>query len=155
VPGLGLGRDPERTPMQWTAGIHAGFTAGTPWLPVASDAATVNVEVEREDPESMLSFYRSLLSLRRAARALSVGTFSVLELTEDVLGFERTHQGSSFTVLLNFSAQPRRVQVQLPSSAEILLSTSTKRALGPLDSTLTLGGNEGIVVSARRSVAPG
>ena len=50
VPGLGLGRDPERTPMQWSAAPNAGFTAGTPWLPVAADYRETNVETQRRDP---------------------------------------------------------------------------------------------------------
>src|SRR5678809_1416797 len=46
VPGLGLGRDPARTPMQWTPGEATGFTTGSPWLPIADDARALNVETE-------------------------------------------------------------------------------------------------------------
>ncbi|MBV9548035.1 MAG: alpha-amylase, partial [Chloroflexi bacterium] len=66
LPGLGLGRDPERTPMQWDASAFAGFSSARPWLPVSSDYADVNVEVERGDARSMLNLYRRLLELRRA-----------------------------------------------------------------------------------------
>jgi alpha-glucosidase len=55
VPGLGLGRDPERTPMQWSAEPNAGFTDRTPWLPLAADYASVNVEAQRAEPGSMLA----------------------------------------------------------------------------------------------------
>ena len=51
VPGLGLGRDPERTPMQWDAAPNAGFTTGEPWLPLAADADAVNVAAQRDDPD--------------------------------------------------------------------------------------------------------
>src|SRR5919198_758685 len=74
VPGLGLGRDPERTPMQWDSSPNAGFTTGTPWLPIAADYQTVNVAVERDDPASMLTLYRRLIALRRATPALAVGS---------------------------------------------------------------------------------
>ena len=47
VPGLGFGRDPERTPMQWTRSRDAGFTTGQPWLPIAAGRGTVNVEMAR------------------------------------------------------------------------------------------------------------
>src|SRR5205823_3452854 len=60
-------RDPERTPMQWDASRNAGFTAGAPWLPIARDYATVNVEAQRRDPRSLLSFYRRMLHARRAS----------------------------------------------------------------------------------------
>ena len=58
LPGLGLGRDPERTPMQWDASPNAGFTMPTvrPWLPLAADYATMNVAVQRDDLQSMLSW---------------------------------------------------------------------------------------------------
>src|SRR5581483_6230213 len=46
VPGFGLGRDPVRTPMPWSAGLHAGFTLGTPWLPLNSDAHVLNVAAQ-------------------------------------------------------------------------------------------------------------
>src|SRR5205085_3716774 len=62
VPGMGLGRDPERTPMQWDQGPGAGFTAGTPWLPLAQDYRTVNVRAQRGDPKSILSLYRRLIT---------------------------------------------------------------------------------------------
>src|SRR2546423_3527342 len=75
VPGLGLGRDPERTPMQWDAGPHAGFTAGTPWLPLADDYPTVNVAAERGHPRSMLTPYPSPIALRRDAPALALGGY--------------------------------------------------------------------------------
>jgi alpha-glucosidase len=79
VPGRGLGRDPQRTPMQWSAAKHAGFTAGEPWLPIAEDFTEVNVEVERDDPASMLSLYTQLITVRRGEPALEVGGFEPVE----------------------------------------------------------------------------
>ena len=145
VPGLGLGRDPERTPMQWTSGPNAGFGSATPWLPVADDATTVNVAAERNDPESMLTFYRALLRLRRAEAALSVGTVSLLDPGSDVLGFERTHQGRTLTMLFNFSASPQSVRLK-PTPAHIVLSTSLTRRSGATGSELALEANEGVVI---------
>jgi len=146
VPGMGLGRDPERTPMQWTPGPNAGFGTGKPWLPIASDATAINVEVERHDAESMLSFYRALLLLRRTEDALCVGTFSVLELGPDLLGFERSQEGRRFTILLNFSSSAQRTQLQVTSAAKVVLSTCTTRRRGATGSDLLLDGNEGVVI---------
>ena len=66
VPGLGLGRDPERTPMQWDRERNAGFTVSS--LAAAPQTGGVNVEAERDDPRSMLTLYRRLIELRRASR---------------------------------------------------------------------------------------
>ncbi len=70
-----VGRDPERTPMQWDATPNAGFApAGVrTWLPLAPDFAVRNVAVQDQDPASFLSFYRRLTALRRAEPALSIG----------------------------------------------------------------------------------
>ena len=64
-PGLGLGRDPERTPMPWDRSPFAGFTVGKPWLPLGPDHATVNVAAYRQSSDSILNLYRRLLALRR------------------------------------------------------------------------------------------
>ena len=61
--GRGLGRDPERTPMQWSAEANAGFTTSKPWLPIADDFMTVNVETQRKDVHSSFVMYRTLLEL--------------------------------------------------------------------------------------------
>ena len=63
-----LGRDPERTPMQWDASSDAGFGSGPaqPWLPINDDYLARNVAVQEKDEASMLSWYRSLLGLRRS-----------------------------------------------------------------------------------------
>jgi alpha-glucosidase len=146
VPGLGLGRDPERTPMHWNGGPNAGFSSGTPWLPVAADAARVNVESESRDPSSLLSFYRSLLALRRAESALSVGSYTPLEIGPNVLSFERAHAGRCFTSVLNFSAEPQQVSLAGPCRRSLVLSTDPQRALGSVADELLLGPNEGVVL---------
>jgi alpha-glucosidase len=146
VPGLGLGRDPERTPMQWTPGPNAGFSTGTPWLPIAEDAALTNVQVERDDPQSMLSFYRALLSLRRQEEALSVGSFTLLDLPPNLLGFQREHEGRSFTVLLNFSSEEQLLRLTAPLPQRVVLSTSGRRQLATLGQPLVLAGSEGLVL---------
>jgi len=81
VPGLGLGRDPTRTPMQWNAGPNAGFCPPgvKPWLPVAADYEQINVATEREEKMSMLTLTRSLLALRRRMPALNRGSYQGLE----------------------------------------------------------------------------
>jgi alpha-glucosidase len=124
VPGLGLGRDPERTPMQWSAGLHSGFTSGRPWLPLAADYAAHNVESERADPRSMLSLYRALLALRRGRPTLSIGSYRSFDAAPNVLAYVRTHAGRSDAVLLNLGDRPERVAMPANATpANVLLST--------------------------------
>src|ERR1700758_667036 len=64
-PGLGLGRDPQRTPMQWDSSPNAGFSTGTPWLPLPPSASTSNVEMLSQQPGSILSLYRRIIAFRQ------------------------------------------------------------------------------------------
>jgi alpha-glucosidase len=141
VPGLGLGRDPVRTPMQWSGEPHAGFTTGQPWLPVASDYEARNVAAQRSDPRSMLTLHRSLIELRRAEPMLQTGNFRILERDTDVLAYVR---GGSFLVALNLGGEPRRVP--LPPNGTVLLSTHLDRANERLGSIVELRPDEGLIV---------
>ena len=67
------GRDGERTPMQWDTSVNAGFSKGTPWLPVPPSAATINVEAEKADPDSLLVWYRNLIQLKKTNAAFERG----------------------------------------------------------------------------------
>ena len=105
-PGLGLGRDPERTPMQWTASPNGGFTTGTPWLPVAATTQQVNVASEQGDSSSTLVLYERLLQLRNAELALNHGTFRLLPRQGNVIAHLRQHGNGRFLVLVNVGATP-------------------------------------------------
>jgi alpha-glucosidase len=147
VPGLGLGRDPERTPMQWNASPGAGFTTGVPWLPIAADHDRVNVAAQREDRGSMLSLYRALLALRRAEPALAIGDYETLYAGETLYVFARHHGGKSFAVLLNFCPEPQTVHASvLGIQGRIALSTHRDRTEEALAEKCELRGNEGVIV---------
>jgi alpha-glucosidase len=143
VPGRGFGRDPQRTPMQWHARANAGFTSGSPWLPVAPDASAVNVEAEADDPSSMLSLYRRLLALRREHSALSVGSYVPLEASGDVLAYARQSASERFVIALNLGPEP--AEMSLPCRCRILLSTHGKGHGESVRTPLRLRGNEGVV----------
>lgn len=142
-PGLGLGRDPERTPMRWIAGPGAGFTTGTPWLPLGDDIGEVNVAAQRENPRSMLSLHRALLALRRAHAALSCGSIDVRGVHGSALLFERRHETEVLTVALNFGHARQRIRVE---RSTILLDTSLARAGEPVGGVTDLGPGEGLVL---------
>ena len=153
VPGKGLGRDPQRTPMQWSAAPFAGFSAVAPWLPVAPDHAVTNVEAQREDPASMLALHRALLALRRTEPALYLGRFQPVEGGPEVLAYVRTARTGerSFLVVLNLGHRPQRINA--PSAARggaVALSTGLDRAGEPVGDTVDLRPDEGLIITLRK-----
>jgi alpha-glucosidase len=101
------GRDGERTPMQWDNTPQAGFSASEhPWLPVTNDYREVNVKTELADAESLLSWYKKLIALRRGDPALRTGRLVMLDPTNPrLLTYARvTSEGSGILVCLNMSA---------------------------------------------------
>jgi alpha-glucosidase len=145
LPGLGFGRDPVRTPMQWSAEPSAGFTSGEPWLPVSDDFRVVNVAAEREDPLSMLALYRRLIGLRRALPALSVGSYRQWTAPEDVLLYEREFQGDRVLVALNLANRPQVVRHDAAQGA-IILSTALDRHGEMVKGEVRLRADEGVIV---------
>ena len=123
--------------MLWDSSLNAGFSAATPWLPVAPDYQTVNVQAQRDDPASMLTLYHRLIALRRATPALAVGAYTAVEAHGDVLAYMRTHAGKRFLVVLNLGAQPHTFasdQVATPGTRRTLhLSRSCRRGRTPHD----------------------
>jgi oligo-1,6-glucosidase/alpha-glucosidase len=125
-PGIGLGRDPCRTPMAWDNSPNAGFSATEPWLPLHQDWHTRNVATQERNPNSMLSLYRDLLKLRRAERPLSIGSIRMEEGSEHILAYRREHEYSSLRILLNLSS----TELRLPDGSgtgDLLLSTHASR----------------------------
>ena len=108
-----MGRDNARTPMQWDAGPHAGFTTGEPWLGVNPNHAEINAEAARADLDSVFHHYRQLIELRHALPVVAHGDFTML-LPDDerVYAFTRSYEGDELLVLGNFSGDA--VTVELP-----------------------------------------
>ena len=147
VPGLGLGRDPERTPMQWSNDEQAGFTTGKPWLPIAGDHPTINVVLERDSPTSILTLYRRLIELRRAEPALSVGEFAPLPGDDDLMAYVRKTDERRLLVVLNLSAKPQSFSISdLQCRGSLLLSTHLDRSREVLRDKLDLRGDEGAII---------
>jgi alpha-glucosidase len=140
----GLGRDPERTPMQWDASPHAGFTDGAadPWLPVASEHTTVNVARQVDDPDSLLSFYRQVIWFRKSSPALTQGRYRPLDSPPDTFVYLREHASHRLLIALNFADEPRTVDV---ASGAIVLATHPGRT-GSVARHIALGPAEGVVV---------
>jgi len=122
-----LGRDPSRTPMQWTTEANAGFTSDgvEPWLRVNPDYQELCVEVQEQDPASTLSFYKRLLHVRRHSTALRLGSIQFLDGgADDVLSYVREHGNERFLVAINFAGDSHRLDISaLAASAESVLSS--------------------------------
>ena len=143
-PGLGLGRDPQRTPMQWDDSPNAGFTAGTPWLPIADDFAKCNVKALSGENDSILSLYRRLIALRHARSALNVGLYRNVHCTGNVMTYERSARDERLAIALNFGHAPERVR--LPARGTILISTHLDRTGEPVAETCAVRPDEGLVI---------
>ncbi|WP_418718061.1 alpha-glucosidase [Candidatus Allofournierella merdipullorum] len=128
-------RDNARTPVQWTAGHAAGFTAGTPWMAVNPNYARVNVEAQQRVEGSVLEFYKSLIQLRKNDKykeALVWGEFEpVLQEQPGLAAFVRTGGGRRLLIASNLSGEVQRVE--LPGAAKEVLLCS--------DGTPGLAGN--------------
>ena len=146
VPGKWLCRDPERTPMQWDAGPAAGFSTGEPWLPLAGDYATINVQAQKADARSVLSLHRRLLDLRRAEVALRAGAYSPVEAGRTVLAFERRSGERRLLVALNLADEPAALHWE--GTGTVLLSTYLEREGEQTSEQLELRGGEGVIVAA-------
>jgi len=100
-------RDNARTPMPWDASANAGFSSGTPWLRPNPEYREINVAGEREDPASVLNYYRSLIALRAAEPALRHGRYgALLERNAQLYAYTRRQGSSGFLVLCNLSELP-------------------------------------------------
>ncbi len=97
-------RDGFRSPMQWDARPFAGFSSVEPWLPVHPNYKVRNVSNQSETPASLLSFYKSLIALRREHTALHAGKLSMIDTGEDaLLVYKRFTSDETMLVVLNFS----------------------------------------------------
>jgi alpha-glucosidase len=152
------GRDPERTPMQWTSSATGGFTTGEPWLPVNPETAAVNVEAQRSDPRSTLSFYRTAIRIRQSSPGLRRGAYATIDGTPaGVYAYRREVDGERWIVILNFGSRSTRLSLAgeaTSGEATIRLSTDPDRVLGgPIDGDVEVGPDEGILLEVRLAEA--
>ena len=146
-----VGRDPERTPMQWDASPNAGFTPEevTPWLPLAEGYAQRNVSQQDKEATSMLNFYRALTTLRRVEPALNVGSYLSVDAGNDkVFAYLRqAPETDHFLVALNFSPNAYTLDLSaVAQEAQIEVATDMVSTGLVNLSNLSLGPNEGLVL---------
>ncbi len=105
------GRDNARTPFQWNDQEHAGFTTGTPWLRVNPNYTQINQEAEKEDPDSVLNYYRQLTRLRKSEEYSDTFVYGelipYLEDMHNVMAYFRKSEEQTLLVLANYQKEPQ------------------------------------------------
>jgi alpha-glucosidase len=142
-PGIGLGRDPERTPMPWDNSPLAGFTTGRPWLPFGHDHASLNVANLDEDPDSILHLYRTLIALRKSHPVLVTGELHSIAAANNLLTYERHVPEEKLRIVLNLGDAPATISSE---SGEILAATSPGCASERPNGLTQLDAAAGVVV---------
>ncbi len=124
------GRDGERTPMQWDESANAGFSNAKPWLPVPPTYKTHNVADESKEPDSVLSFYKTVLKLRHTSPALMEGSYVPIDENDpNVLAYLRVYKDQAVLVALNMTGSAQKVNLELSKNgykAATVLATSGK-----------------------------
>jgi alpha-glucosidase len=151
VPGIGVGRDGCRTPMQWDSSPHAGFSTVEPWLPLAADWRHENVENQLADGTSLLNLYRRLTALRRSRPALTHGSYHPVAASGDLLVYIRAHEGERILVALNLGGDPVALGLKDENmKGRLLVSSLGDRDGEAVNETIDLRGHEGAVIGFDR-----
>ena len=119
-------RDNSRTPVQWDSSEHAGFSTGTPWTKVNPNYKVINVELQLENKNSVLAFYREVLRVRKEYKDLLIyGDFKILDNdNEKTFTYVKVNGGRTALVVLNFSADIVPFEKPLDGNYELVISNS-------------------------------
>ena len=138
-------RDNARTPVQWDSSKNAGFTTGTPWLPVNPNYKKINVAEQEKDPESVLSYYKKLTALRRNPEykeTMVYGDFVPFMADEDrLMAFYRKGE-KTLLILGNYRKEERELELPAPVK-KLVLSNAEPRITGR---KITLSGYEATIL---------
>ena len=126
-------RDSARTPMQWSAEKHAGFTKGEPWMRINDDFMECNAEREALDDQSILSWYRKLAKLRKDCSVLISGDYKELLCdSEQIFAFRRRNDTCEAVVLLNFSDQTVSYDQAVIEGSQLLITSASQHKTAQL-----------------------
>ena len=149
-----VGRDPERTPMQWDDSPNAGFAVPDVqdlWLPLAPNYTEVNVARQLDEPRSFLNYFRKLLAYRKSTPALLWGGYRSLnpesaEVQKNCFVFERNAGGKRVVVALNFSSNEQNLKLPELGRGKIVISTNLDRDDEVNLAEFNLRANEGCII---------
>ena len=100
------GRDNARTPMQWNSQENAGFTSGTPWIKTNENYKDINVENQEVDENSILAYYKKMITLRKENKALVYAPYELIDVaSEPVYAYTRKDENETFLIISNLSTE--------------------------------------------------
>lgn len=142
-------RDPQRTPMQWNTNQFAGFSHHKPWSDVNDNYINTNVESEKNAPESMLSLYRELISLRKKEPALHAGSFFPIGIQSNIFAYRRDDpiSGRQFLIVANLSHDAGVISFpsRFNTDSEIIIATHGHLKRKRISKEISLAGDEAVV----------
>ena len=131
-----MSRDNARTPMQWSSCNNAGFTSGTPWLKVNSNYKLINVENQEKNPDSVLNYYKKLVSVRKSPEYIETFTYGefipAYENTETVMAYYRVFNNKRILIISNFGNTS--VNIPLEYSVKHIILSNKKQSTLPATS---------------------
>lgn len=140
-------RDNARTPYQWNSTENAGFTSGKPWLRVNPNYREINFENEEKDPDSVLSYYKKLLALRKNPNDRDTLIFGSLKpVWEDrpgIMAYERSSENQKILIAANFSREPQAIK---PGSGYSKVLLNNLPELSENEGTITLGAYQAVIL---------
>ncbi len=148
MPDKNLSRDPSRTPMQWNNGVNAGFTMAKPWLRIDKHYKKLNVATQKEEPHSLLHFYKRMIQFRQDNLSLTIGNYRPVHADANVISFIREAEGHpKFLIILNLSHRPVYFKVEhIDVKGRIVIATSHDWEGTEIDNRINLSGDEGVIV---------
>ena len=121
-------RDNTRVPMQWDNSQYAGFSDEEPWIKLCGNHDTINVESQFNDPDSIYSFYKKMIKLRKESDTLIYGDFKELESDDDIIAYQRIYNNEIITCICNFS----NIEKSIDYSGKIILNNYNDYSQGEL-----------------------
>lgn len=140
-------RDNARTPMQWSDQAHAGFTEGTPWLKANPNYTSINAAAQMNDPDSVRSFYKKLIALRKDPAYKETVVYGALEpLWEEQHNLMAYSRRADKTLYVIGNYQKEEQTVTLPSKpVNVLLNNYPDLSLDE-NNTIRLKGYQVLIL---------
>lgn len=145
-PDINVGRDPQRTPMQWNDEKFAGFSNSEPWLPIGNGYKENNVKIQQQDENSLLWLYKKLINLRSNEPALYIGDYIPVGIENNVISFIRKYKNDRFLIAVNLSNQKEEFIPEFSFKGKIIIAANDAQENKEFMNKLELDGNDGLVI---------